>query len=252
MSNDFLKKNGKRLGQFHEAIKAEEVHEEERQQYPSLPAGIVNGIAQIVDAKIEQYKTGDVLKGEYYFEAKGQVVEPAEHNGAPVRGAFTTIREPLCDTPGWRRKTLEEHYQFVINKIKGLSVDVSDTSISQIEDILEALKQAKPYFRFSTWIGKKVQGKADPQVQSDWHKAVDYTPHTEERGDAYDEFEESPTSAGGAVAQFDVGDNVKFGKYFATVLDSEETTDGITYTIQLDDSKKVLNNIPESKLAFPF
>ena len=248
MSSDFLKKNGKRLGQFHESIKAEEVQD----GYAQLPAGIVNGIAQLTDAKIGQYQSG-VFKDEYYFQAKARVMEPAEHNGAPVRGALTMIMEPLCDTPNKKRKTLEEHYKFVVDTIKSLSVDIKDTSIHDLDTIIEAVKEAKPYFRFSTWIGKPTAQQPNPQVQSQWHKAVDYGPAPVERGEAYDEFEEEPAApASGVVAQFDVGDNVKFGKYFATVLDSEETTDGITYTIQLDDSKKVLSNIPESKLAFPF
>lgn len=251
MSSDFLKKMGKRLSQVHESVKAEAAHQDERQGYVPLPAGIVNGIAQLTDVKIDQYKTG-ALKDEYYFQAKGTVIEPAEHSGAPVRGALTMIMEPLCDTPSRKRAKVEDHYEFVMNEIKKLGVDVSETSIADIETILEAVKQAKPYFRFSTWAGRPTERDPNPQAQSNWHGAVDYMPAPVERGEAYDEFEEPPASTSGAVAQFDVGDNVKFGKYFATVLDSADSGDGVVYTIQLDDSKKVLNSIPENKLAFPF
>jgi hypothetical protein len=247
MSSDFLKKNGKRLGQFHESIKAEEVQD----GYAQLPAGIVNGIAQLTDAKIGQYQSG-VFKDEFYFQAKGRVVEPAEHNGAPVRGALTMIMEPLCDTPSKKRKTLEEHYKFVVDTIKSLSVDIKDTSIHDLDTIIEAVKEARPYFRFSTWIGKPTAQQPNPQVQSQWHKAVEYEPAPVERSDAYDEVDESPASAGGVKAQYDVGDTVIFGKYFATVLEVDITGDDIVYQIQLDDSKKVLNNIPENKLEVPF
>lgn len=248
MSSDFLKKNGKRLGQFHESIKAEEVQD----GYAQLPAGIVNGIAQLTDAKIGQYQSG-VFKDEFYFQAKARVMEPAEHNGAPVRGALTMIMEPLCDTPNKKRKTLEEHYKFVVDTIKSLSVDIKDTSIHDLDTIIEAVKEAKPYFRFSTWIGKPTAQQPNPQVQSQWHKAVEYESAPVERDEAHDEFEEEPASStSGVTAQHDVGDTVKFGKYFATVMEVDVTGDDIVYQIQLDDTKKVLRGIPESKLEVPF
>lgn len=143
-----------------------------------LPAGIENGVAELVDCRVSQYKEGKQT-GEYFFLAAGVVINPDGTkspwlvNGVPVDGLRTQIMEPLCDTPergGEKaRKTAQEHYEWVVNEIAKLLgkkpgekfwVDVDD-----LEAVCEQIKELKPLFRFRTFsfdkevIAKKPNGK---------------------------------------------------------------------------------------------
>lgn len=143
-----------------------------------LPAGIENGIAELVDCRVSQYKEGK-QSGEYFFLAAGVVINPDGTkspwlvNGTPVDGLRTQIMEPLCDTPergGEKaRKTAQEHYEWVVNEVAKLLgkkpgekfwIDVDD-----LEAVCEQVKEMKPVFRFRTFsfdkevIAKKPNGK---------------------------------------------------------------------------------------------
>ena len=143
-----------------------------------LPAGIENGVAELVDCRVSQYKEGK-QQGEYFFLAAGVVINPDGskspwlHEGTPVDGLRTQIMEPLCDTPDRggekARKTAQEHYEWVVNEIAKLLgkkpgekfwIDVDD-----LESVCEQVKEQKPTFRFRTFafdkkvIAKKPNGK---------------------------------------------------------------------------------------------
>lgn len=156
----------------------------------SLPAGIENGIAKLVDMKIDRYKSGN-LKGKAYFYAAGIVVSPKEHEGAPVEGLRTQIMEPICDTPNakGKRKTLQDHYGWVRNEIskfldEGEIDNLKNPSVEIEKVLIPALLKAKPHFRFRTWKGSPTDDFPNPRTQEVWNGRVDYDP---EAGDAQQE-----------------------------------------------------------------
>lgn len=167
-----------------------------------LPAGIEGGIARLSDIRIGYYEKGDNV-GEPFFIAAGIVLSPESHDGIVVKGLRTQIMEPIHDTPTRSRKTVEDHYAWVLNQVRLLGVDTSEVDVDSFEDVLAALKESKPYFRFRTWKGskqeitKRADGKFEcsgkvfsseamakaafpfagnePRVQEEWRGACEYT-----------------------------------------------------------------------------
>lgn len=143
-----------------------------------LPDGIENGIAQLVECKVDTYKDG-ANKGQPFFYAAGIVVSPEDHNGAPIKGLRTSIIEPLHDTPSRKRATFDDHIQWCMNQLRILGYDTSSmTTGDDFEGACEAIKEAQPYFRFRTWKGSKqttgpYAGK-EPRVNEDWMGQVQY------------------------------------------------------------------------------
>lgn len=195
-----------------------------------LPTGIDNGVARLSQIGIGTYESDHKVPefhGKLYFSAMGVVVLPVEHEGKPTRGLQTWLqREPLFDTPkaGGKRKTLSDHFQFMRSHLTGLGFDVDealsslppnvtdDQVAAAIEAGCKALEQAKPYFRFRTWQGKKAKivnengkwyldrgrggrlgpyssedallkinkyAKEDPLVNEQWEGAVDFSENGE-------------------------------------------------------------------------
>lgn len=138
-----------------------------------LPAGIENGVAQLVECKFGTYEKGD-NQGEFYFYAAGIVVSPvAMPDGLKVAGLRTSIMEPLCDTPTRSRATFDDHLAWIYNELRKLGVNTAELDPSNLEAVAEALKQAKPYFSFRTWKGQKAtEGPykdQEPRVQHQWN-----------------------------------------------------------------------------------
>lgn len=169
-----MSRYGDRLRKAHEAVKDEEV----KVNAGDLPPGINSGIAQLTKCYFGVYETGD-LKGEPYLMASGVCVEPKVHNGIPTAGCRVQFGpEPICDTPN-RAKTprLEDHVAKIENLFKALGADMSQVDADDaFEATAAALQEARPYFRFRTWIGKATPQYPDPKVNCDWGLAVDYTP----------------------------------------------------------------------------
>jgi hypothetical protein len=142
--------SGRLGGKLNEAVVA---HREDETTFGGgggLPGGIENGIAQVVECKFGTYEKGD-NKGEYFFYAAATVVLPKMHDGIPVYGLRTQIGpEPICDTPGKTRQTLEEHVAWVLNEFRKLGVDTTQLGADDIEPTAEAIKQAAPFTRFRT------------------------------------------------------------------------------------------------------
>lgn len=160
--------------------KAWNEHKADEVRYGSggeLPPGIERGVARLVECKFDLYKEGD-LKGKYFFYAAGVAVEPAEHDGQRVAGLRTSIMEPMCETPGRSRETIDEHLQWVINELKKLGVATEEMDLDDLEPAAEALKAAGPFFHFRTWQGKPTEQYPNPRTNHDWRGAVpdDYQP----------------------------------------------------------------------------
>lgn len=142
-----------------------------------LPPGM-SGIARLVEAKFDVFKQG-ANTGKPYFYAAGIVVTPrhfkdAEGNEHITEGQRTSIMEPLCDTPGskGKRKTLNEHFAWVINELKKLGLATEELDYDSLEMAVAALKQASPSFRFRTWRGDATPEFPDPRTNHVWNGAV--------------------------------------------------------------------------------
>lgn len=144
-----------------------------------LPAGIENGIAQLVECKFDQFKQGD-LKGEYFFYAAGIVVSPvAMPDGLKVAGLRTSIMEPLCDTPNRSRATMDDHLGWIYNELRKLGVATTDIDPSNLETIAAALKEAQPHFSFRTWKGEPTKEYPNPRVNHQWGGLREFNSETD-------------------------------------------------------------------------
>lgn len=182
--------------------KAWEAHKNDEVQYGQggdLPGGIDNGIAQLVECKFGQYKTGD-NQGEYFFYAAGTVVKPKEHDGIPIEGLRTSIMEPMCETPGRSRESIEDHVAWVINEMKKLGVQTEDVSYDDLETTAAALKDSAPYFMFRTWQGEVTKQYPNPRVNHTWRKAIEFSPEDDTEA-VQDNTAKAPSSPAKAPAK---------------------------------------------------
>ncbi len=167
----------------HSAVETHKNDETVFQGGGELPAGIENGIAQIVECKFDIVKEGD-SKGEYYFYAGGVVVSPksimTDDGEFPVEGMRTSITEPLYDTPSRSRKTVDDHLAWILNELRKLGVDTSEVSLDNLEETAAAIKESGTTFRFRTWQGKATEEYPNPRVNHQWAGAVDYEVSSEE------------------------------------------------------------------------
>lgn len=134
----------------------------------SMPTGVEGGIARVKDVKFDEYKTG-AMKGKLYFRISAVALYPETTDaGKRVKGLYTSIMEPLCDTPTRSRTELQDHIDFVTSIMKMCGVDTSDwEGVDSMEEAAEQIKAAKPLISFRTWGGpdkKNPQG----QVQHVW------------------------------------------------------------------------------------
>lgn len=175
-SKSLLAKYGKELKAAHEECKDQDT---EYSMFGELPAGIENGIAQLVEAKFGEYEKGD-LQGESFLYMAGVVLIPKEHAGVPIEGLRTSIMEPLCETPTRTRTTVKEHLAHIYNELRKLGVNTATLRLEDLEATVEALKGAQPTFRFRTWKGKpQTTGEyagVEPRTQHSWNGVCDYTP----------------------------------------------------------------------------
>jgi hypothetical protein len=136
----------------------------------------------------------------------------------------TRITEPICSTPGSKRKTPTEHMIFVADQLRGLGVQDKDLvgkdgneTHQKILRSMQALVKAQPYLHFRTWKGTKEElvqrngqwvvtgGKVErfypteeaakagnpyvgrePRVVEEWLGATEYTPGEEQMAHTQD------------------------------------------------------------------
>lgn len=174
--SSLLAKYGQKINN---AINNHKADETVTSNFSDLPAGIDNGIAQLVECKFDVYKEGD-MKGEVYFYAAGTVVQPTHVGDIPIEGLRTSIMEPVCDTPSRKRSTTDAHIAWILNQFRLLGVNTSNMNASHLEAAAEALKKLRPFFRFRTWKGKpQTTGQyagQEPRTNHDWLGTVAYEP----------------------------------------------------------------------------
>ena len=158
--SDFVSSMRDRLAAAHEQ------HKDAETKYGfmgELPPGIDGGVAMLTEMKFDKYKSGP-NEGEWYFYAGGRVDTPKEFNGIRTEGQLTSITEPLYDTPGRTRETVEDHMGFVYNVLRQLGQETSTLEFEDLEQVCEDLKNADPpiYFRFRTYkMDKEVVAQSD-------------------------------------------------------------------------------------------
>jgi len=208
--------------------------------FTNLPPGITGGVAKLVEAKLGIYAKG-ANQGEKFVFLQGSVQLPIEHtfvartfqegkvvNLPPqtlkVQGLFTKQTLPLCDTKNAAGETteLDEHVETMLNELRKLggesfTEDVGDEP--SLEAALETLKEAAPYFKFSTSSSTPTAAYPNERTWENWRGAVDFVPDedaggvVEEVGDGGSpetETEESGDSGGddgGLVALATAADN---------------------------------------------
>lgn len=164
---------------------AHEVSKIEETRYSAggdCPAGIDNGVAQLIECKFSQYKEGD-MKGSWFFYAAGVVIAPRLMqdelgNTIRVEGLRTVIQEPLCDTPTRVRKTVADHLSWIYNELRKLGVATHELEFDNLENIGEPLVAAAPTFAFRTWAGAvATEGKykgQKPLTNHVWNGVIEH------------------------------------------------------------------------------
>lgn len=166
--------------QAHEAAKNEET------RYSAggdCPAGVDNGVAQLIECKFAQYPPDHKNKNLWYFYAAGVVIAPRLMqdelgNTIKVEGLRTSITEPLYDTPERTRKTVNDHLSWIYNELRKLGVATSELEFDNLENIGEPLVAAAPTFAFRTWAGAvATEGKykgQKPLTNHVWNGVIEH------------------------------------------------------------------------------
>lgn len=172
---------------FAKAKPISDKHKSEEVEYDTnggLPAGIDGGVAQLVEAKIGNYKKGAKL-GKPFFMASAIVHAPLEHNGIPIDGLRTQIGPR--DIEETENSSMEENILKIQKDLKRLlgPAALSNPDLVGIENWVSTcalLNKAKPFFRFRTWKGAKAtEGKykdKEPLTQHVWSQLCPFTPDT--------------------------------------------------------------------------
>ncbi|MFA5376287.1 MAG: hypothetical protein WC455_11135 [Dehalococcoidia bacterium] len=217
----------------------------------SLPGGIENGIAQLVDCYFKPYEKG-TNKGQFFFYAAGIVKKPTEHDGVPIAGLRTSIMEPMCDTPSRSRQTISDHMGWILNEWKKLvpDLDLDDVGYDELEATAATIKELAPHFRFRTWKGAKQEieerdgafyvgdkkykteaaAKAanpyvgtEPRTNEVWNGAVDYVEDDDEEVEDVVDAEEEEEAA-----EEEASDEEVSLEDLATAADEEGDEDAAT------------------------
>lgn len=194
-NSGLIAKLGDKLRKAHENHKGDDVKYDAN---GGLPSGIETGVAKLTSCKFGIYDKGD-NKGQYYFMARGVVIEPTFVGKTPTAGLQTMIMEPMCETPTRSRKSVDDHLDFVYNEMRKLGVNMEDADPEHLEEMAEAITEAAPYFRFRTWQGAEATtgpyaGKKS-RVQEVWNGMIaGYEPEGDGDG-VEDETEEAPKPA---------------------------------------------------------
>jgi hypothetical protein len=163
VQSSLAKELGEKARAAHEAHKNDEV----RYGIVNLPSGITGGVAQLVNAKWDKYKSGK-NKDQPYVLLRGIAKTPVEHANVLVQGQGVMQMIPLCDTPDRKLNgepgTLEAWYSELLNEFRKLGVDTAATEFNDIDGILQMLEKDKPHFRFSTrgWTPPKTAQNQNP------------------------------------------------------------------------------------------
>jgi len=179
-----------------------------------LPGGINNGIAKIVEAKVGTYSKG-ANEGQSFVYLAGTIVEPAsvtavrqiwrdgkiealEPEVVDVEGQRTSILLPLCSTTNQAGKTtsVDEHVERMLNELRKLGVDTSEmVDMDDLTAMLEGVKEAQPFFKFSTSAGKPSAQYPTERIWENWYGCKGLEDYEPEESDAIEDDTEEEEEA---------------------------------------------------------
>lgn len=162
----------------------------------TVPAGIDNGIAQLIVARFDEKKDGK-HKGKPILNLQAIVVDVLDSDPKLKTAIKKRIfnSEDLFDTPEASKvKTFDQHFAVALNKLRLLGVDTEGIEAADdLIDLLAALEQEKPCFEFRSWQGQPWKGKPG-RIQVPWgEKLEDYTPPDGTEGSVEDNSGEEST-----------------------------------------------------------
>lgn len=173
---------------------AKHANDDTQYGFVNLPPGIDQGIAQLTQCSVEQYKTGS-NKGQFYLLFVGNVYEPFEATAISgvkirVKGLQTRLRVDLFDLKNSKGEVwsdFDRQFGIALNEMRKLGGPdfTKGATIDDIEPLGQQLVEAAPFFRFSTTprIAQKDEGgvkKGDVTgAWENWHGTEgleDYVP----------------------------------------------------------------------------
>ncbi len=240
--NDLMAKLKNKGAAAHKKLKSKPVQEDTS---ATLPSGIENGIAQLVECRFGEFKSG-ANKGEVFIYMAGVVVSPDDHEGTPIKGLRTQFGpHPLCDTTYQGETTsFQDNYDVALNELKKLGIDCEEIEFEDLPEVFDALKESKPFFRFRTWGGGEwtPPGQAKPvktRVKHVWQgiKGLeDYTAEDDEQVDdstEEDEPEVEETPAEEPEVEEAEAETADESDDLDTIIEAAETGDApATQTLQ--------------------
>jgi hypothetical protein len=132
----------------------------------NMPGGVRNGIAKLTNCGFAKIKSGD-NEGEWGFNASAVALEPDTNpNGEKVKGLYTRIFIPVCDTKSRRTgkvTEVNEHIGSILNEMKKLGLNTSEYSSDELEEMAADLQEAQPIFKFTT-----NQAEGSDRVWENW------------------------------------------------------------------------------------
>ena len=144
-----------------------------------LPTGM-EGVAKLVDLKVQAIAAGKQNAGEYVFLASAVVISPeyfTKTDGAKVKtqGRRTSVIVPLFDTKdakGNVKKTLDDNYATMLNHLRLLGADTTEFDPDSLDAVFAALKKSAPKFNFRTWGGPS-KDYPNGRVNHEWGEQYD-------------------------------------------------------------------------------
>ncbi len=168
-----------------------------------IPGGISGGIAQLVEARFGEFQKGN-NKGKPFLFLMGVAKFPKSVNGSIVRGCQTSQTIPICETTtqAGEKTSEDENIETMMNHLRmlgGEEFTQNAKTIADVEELVKELKEAKPYFRFSTELGKTTPQYPTPRVWERWHGSKGLEDWTDEDGGPVDETAQTAESPAPSV-----------------------------------------------------
>ena len=165
--SSLLKKLGGKAQQFLEKRKEAEP---EMPGGGDLPAGIENGVAQVVLCGFGTVQAGKKNAGALFFQAQAVVKKPlVDAQGIPVAGRRTRIMKNVATAQQFAKGEFDEKAmgwaQDQLKMLAGKGADPSMFTLDRLESTAAMIQKAKPHTLFRTWKGRKQDVR---QVNGKW------------------------------------------------------------------------------------
>lgn len=238
----------------------------------NLPGGITGGIAQLVEAKIGTYAGGD-YKGEKFIYFGGVVMEPKtaintlkvfkdgkiqvmSTKEIEVKGQRTGMTMPLCDTTKSDGKgsrilvSTDENIGLALNELRKLGGPECTAEIENEEtlvQVLEALKEEGPFFKFTTNYKKPTKEYPTPDsAWENWFGAKGLEDYEPEEEDDVDESAGSEEPEGAKAGGADTSDDDSSPNPAALAETADEVDENDDATESAENAQRELSELASS------